>query len=161
MKQVVPGQIVAVPVGEGKIRPAKVLFCSKRYKNVILLGLSGSILPAQAATEKWDSHDFTWKRVYTGAQIIRQGCWPVIGQSPLAKTEEDASLRIVAGSVWFQDTELRPATENDRRTLPTMSVAGRALVEKWAGLGAEPAAAPNHGLTTRSGNSEISGGSPS
>ena len=132
MKRVTPGMIIGIPTSAtGKMRVAKVLFCSRRYRNVILIAFSGSLSVAQEGCELVPS-EFNGRRVYTGAQIIRDGRWPVLGDCALTEGEENASLRIIAGEVWLGDEHLRSATAQDQNSLPPMDVAGAALVEKWA-----------------------------
>lgn len=133
MKCVSEGLIVAIPLVDGSgWRPAKILFCSKRYNNVILIGLAHAYTNDLDLKYVWETDDFNWKRIYTGAQCVRAGYWPVIGETPVLDSEQRASLRIVGGEVWLRDDELRPATDADRLSLPKMEVAGRLLVEKWA-----------------------------
>jgi hypothetical protein len=123
--------VIGIPVSEsGDLRAAKVLFCSKRYKNVVLVAFS-DILIVEPGVGALVPTAFTGQRVYTGAQAIGER-WPVIGQSALTEDEKSASLRIVAGDVWLADEHVRPATHEDLKSIPAMSVAGAALVEKWA-----------------------------
>jgi hypothetical protein len=131
MNRTTPGMVIGIPIAEsGDMRPAKVLFCSKRYKSVILVAFGdGSRREAQAGD--FNPTAFDGQRVYTGAQAVGRR-WPVLGHCALTEDEKSASLRIVAGDVWLADEHLRPATPEDLKSLPTMSVAGAALVEKWA-----------------------------
>ena len=84
-------------------------------------------------TDEFSPSGFNGQRVYTGAQAVGRR-WPVLGRCALKEDERSASLRIVAGDVWVADEHLRPATSEDLKSLSTMSVAGAALVEKWAKL---------------------------
>lgn len=131
MNRTSPGMVIGVPISEsGEMRAAKVLFCSKRYKDVILVAFSDGSLGVAGADE-FDPTGFNGQRLYTGSQAVGQR-WPVLGRCALTEDEKGASLRIVAGDVWLADEHLRAATPEDLKSLPTMSVAGAALVEKWA-----------------------------
>jgi hypothetical protein len=123
--------VIGIPVSEsGDLRAAKVLFCSKFYKNVVLVAFSDSPCVEPGVCEFLPTA-FNGRRVYTGAQAIGER-WRVIGQSALTEDEKSASLRIVAGDVWLADEHVRPATHEELNSIPAMSVAGAALVEKWA-----------------------------
>jgi hypothetical protein len=131
MNPITPGMVIGVPISEsGHMRPAKVLFCSKRYRNVILVAFS-DVSRGDAKAGEFNPRGFNGQQVYTGAKSVGQR-WPVLGHCALTEDEKSASLRIVAGDVWLADEHLRPATPEDLKSLPTMSVAGAALVEKWA-----------------------------
>jgi hypothetical protein len=124
--------VIGIPGSEpGAMRAAKVLFCSKRYRDVILIAFSDRLSGAQKNVE-FVPAEFNGQRAYTAAQIIRSGRWPVLGHCALTELEKNASLRIVAGDVWLQDERLRPATAHDLDSIPAMDMAGAALVEKWA-----------------------------
>jgi hypothetical protein len=125
------GIVIGVPISESEdMRPAKVLFCSKRYENVILIAF-GDGSHRETKTGEFNPTAFNGRRVYTGAQAVGRR-WPVLGHCALTEDETQASWRIVAGDVWLADERLRTATPEDLKAFPTMCVAGAALVEKWA-----------------------------
>jgi hypothetical protein len=131
MHRTTPGMVIGIPVSEsGDMRAAKVLFCSKRYRNVVLVAFSDHPRVEPGVVE-FIPTAFNGRRVYTGALAIGAR-WPILGHSALTETEKGASLRIIAGEVWVADELVRPASPQDLSTVPTMSVAGAGLVEKWA-----------------------------
>ena len=124
--------VIGIPLASGEqFRAAKVIFCSKHYRNLILIAFHQLPVVGEGV-RNFDSAEFSGRRVYTGAQIIRSGRWKILGECDLTQEEANASLRIVAGDVWFGDQHLRPASAFDLESLPRMDVAGAALVEKWA-----------------------------
>ena len=124
--------VIGIPVAKGdQFRAAKVLFCSKYFRNLILIAFHRSPVIGDGVNS-FDSAEFSGRRVYTGAQIIRNGRWKILGECDLTQEESNASLRIVAGDVWLGDQHMRAASARDIESLPRMDAAGAALVEKWA-----------------------------
>ena len=123
------GDIALVSVEDGVSLPIKVLYLSKRYKDVILI----AIYKQRVETESMpDLFGEPLLLVYTSQLAITRGRWKSVGNVPLADNEKGKAKRIVAGAVWIDDDEIRPATETDYRELPEMLVLGSALVEKKA-----------------------------
>lgn len=129
-KNVKVGEIALIPAGDGKFIPGKVLYLSKRYKDVVLLALS-----KKPITESNMPEDFLIDPslcVYTSQVAIKNGRWKSVGLESLREQEKGLAVRIVGGSVWEEDEEIRPAAEDDYSSLPKMQVLGAALVEKKA-----------------------------
>ncbi len=125
------GDVVAIPAGAGKRIAAKVLFLSKRNKDVALFALTDREFAASDATSEmaWTDDKLF---VYSSSVPVRRGDWPVVGHLPLGEAEAVASRRIVGGEVWVGDEYLGPASPEDSATLPPMDVLGARLVERKA-----------------------------
>jgi hypothetical protein len=128
-KNVDVGEIILIPV-ENWFVPAKVLYLSHRYENVILLGIYNIRTPAEECPKTLPA-DFR-VLVYTSQDPVLKKRWICIGHEPLLTGQIGVAKRIVAGEVWLDDQHLGPASEIDRRSLPQMDVLGAALVEKKA-----------------------------
>lgn len=124
------GDLVLIPIQGGKFLPAKVLYRSDHYKNVILLGLYA------VTTEKREVPPGMPPRVattlYTSEEPILKKRWFLVGHHALAADEQGVAKRIVAGNVWDEDRYVGPASDEDRKVLTEMFVLGAALVEKRA-----------------------------
>ena len=132
MKKATPGMVVGIPVTDsGRFRAAKIPYRSNYFRNLILIAFHRRPL-VEEGVSNFAPAEFSGRRVYTGAQIIRMGRWTIIGASALTQDETSASLRVVAGDVWLGDQVLRTASDVDLKTLPKMDAAGAGLVEKWA-----------------------------
>jgi hypothetical protein len=128
-KTVVIGEIVLIPVGNEFV-PAKVLYLSHRYKNVILLGIYNfKTFVKECPKTLPSSFGLT---VYTSQDPVLKKRWISIGLEPLLTEQRGIAKRIVGGDVWLEDQHLGPASEIDRRSLPQMDVLGAGLVEKKA-----------------------------
>jgi hypothetical protein len=126
-KNVDVGDIILIPV-ESKFVPAKVLYLSQRYKNVILLGIYNLRTLAKEFPKTLPA--CFGLMVYTSQDPVLKKRWISIGHQPLLTGQDGVAKRIVAGDVWLNDQHLGAATENDRRSLPQMDVLGAGLVEK-------------------------------
>lgn len=123
------GDIALIPASNCYV-PAKVLYLSKRYKKVILLG----IYKMAIATKRMPStlpEDFA-HLVYTSQEMISEGDWFLVGNEPLRSTQHGLAKRIVAGDVWLDDEYLGAASERDLQVLPKMAVLGAGLVDDLA-----------------------------
>jgi hypothetical protein len=123
------GELILIPIENGFV-PAKVLYLSQRYKNVIMLGIYNirmhirqrpEILPVSFGL-----------MVYTSQVPVLKKRWISIGHQPLLAGQDGIAKRIVAGDVWLGDQRLGTASENDRRSLSQMEILGANLVEKRA-----------------------------
>lgn len=130
MKRVAAGDVVLIPVPNGGFGVTKVLYASRYFKNVILLGVYKLKL-FQVKMPEVLPQEFVLPHIYTGNQGIGEGCmWPRVGNVGVTDSENAMSLRVVAGHVYLGDECIRAATREDERTLPFMGVAGQLLVEE-------------------------------
>ncbi|GFM66077.1 hypothetical protein PSCICJ_21950 [Pseudomonas cichorii] len=128
-KTTVPGDIILIPLEEG-FKPAKVLYTSKHYKGVILLGIyKESVFSQEMPTNLPDVFELL---LYTSKLPIQKQRWFYVGHEELKPTQTNLDLRVVAGNLWQGDTTLGPASEEDKKNLPEMLVMGAGLVEKKA-----------------------------
>jgi hypothetical protein len=128
-KNVDVGEIILIPV-ENEFVPAKVLYLSHRYKNVILIGIYNIRQTAKECPKTLPTG--FGLMVYTSQDPVLKKRWIGIGHEPLLTGQIGVAKRIVAGETWLEDQHLGPASEIDRRSLPQMDVLGAALVEKKA-----------------------------
>jgi hypothetical protein len=133
------GDIVLIPVRTDTYAVAKVLFLSRRYKGVMLLGVSKTRTVATRTVPDPLPVDYEL-RIYTGVRLVGPDAWPVVGHDP-SPVDPDVSRRRIAGAVWVGDEWQGAATDEDLRNLPEQGVAGRAAVEnqirRALGLGSE------------------------
>jgi hypothetical protein len=128
--KVTEGDVILIPVPKAGYGVAKVLFASRRARNVILLGIYKLNVEEVKMPEKLPQA-FEPPLVYTGSQGIGEGClWPRVGNVGITDAERAMSLRIVGQHVYLGDECLRAATLEDEETLPDMGVAGRLFVEE-------------------------------
>lgn len=135
------GQIVAIPTGDGRYVAGKLLFLSKRYRNVALIGLSPREVRVDDPAPGLLEVDLEML-LYGSKAAVASGRWPILGSSPLSDWERAQSLRRVAGGVWLADDYVREATPADLEELPEMRVKGDLLVEKAAQAVLDGAEAP-------------------
>ncbi len=123
------GDIILIPAGDRYVL-AKVLYVSKWYKNLILLGLS-----KESIAERRMPSDMPTRFVdliYTSQEPIAKKRWHSVGHEPLMEGQIGLAKRIVGGEVWLDDQCLGPATDEDFKVLPRMRALGAALVENRA-----------------------------
>jgi hypothetical protein len=126
------GDVISIPLGDENCAMGKIIFLSKRYKNVILLSiypmvcniLDAAIPPVENFTNRL--------LVYTTINPIVADRWKKVRNYSVSEHEREMSTRIVADSVWVEDNYVRPATKKDFETLPVMVVGGYLLVQKKA-----------------------------
>jgi hypothetical protein len=126
------GDVISIPLGDENCAMGKIIFLSKRYKNVILLSiypmvcniLDAAIPPVENFTNRL--------LVYTTINPIVADRWKKVRNYSVSEHEREMSTRIVADSVWVEDNYVRPATKKDFETLPVMVVGGYLLVQKEA-----------------------------
>ena len=98
-KNVSVGELALIPIGDDNFIPAKVLYLSRFYKDVVLLGLFAlkqtgrdlheALLPSEPSLT-----------VYTSQVPITKGRWKSTGiVQPLNEREKGKAKRIVGGSV--------------------------------------------------------------
>jgi hypothetical protein len=127
--KVTVGDIALVPTGDGRAIPAKVIYASSYFKDVILLALYRSVATEGEPIPTLESPALL---IYTSQAPISKGRWPKAGYAQVNDQERHLAKRIVAGDVWLADECLGPASVEDHRTLPKMVVAGAGLVEERA-----------------------------
>lgn len=131
MKKVklVGGEIVLVPLYDGRYCVTKVLYSSQHanFKNTVLLGVSKDIVnevrtPLKLPT-KFDMQFYTWN------DEIRSGLWPVVAKVELSDEDRARATRVHTDKLWFQDELLRVATDDDLKKFPQMETDGTILAE--------------------------------
>jgi hypothetical protein len=121
------GDIFRIPLPSGASGIAKVLYVSKRYRNVMLLGVAaGADISEVAAVEA----DFSAGLFYTSVEAPAYLGWHCIASTPVSFAESQLSRRIVGGEVWLGDVEIGPASSDDRRKLPRMLALGGGILKK-------------------------------
>jgi hypothetical protein len=135
-QKVALGEIILIPISGGFVQ-AKILFLSKRDKDVMLLGIyTYSLDMKQYAVPVVGDFAATY---YASKQAILKGKWSSTGIiEPLSETEHQLSKRVDAGNLWLENQYLGPATHEDERTFPQMDVYGSALLEKKVALLFQP-----------------------
>ncbi|QBF26851.1 hypothetical protein EXN22_14540 [Pseudomonas tructae] len=123
------GDIVLIPIPEG-YKPAKVLYVSQRYKDVILLGVYKDSVSAREMPSGLPG-DFELL-VYTSKVPVKRQRWHAVGNEQLRPAQTGLDVRLVAGEVWQGDNHLGVATVVDRLKLHEMLVMGATLLEKKA-----------------------------
>lgn len=125
-KKAKAGDVVRIPLPNDLYGFAKVLYTSRHYRNVMLLGAARG---AHSTSSFPTGLDFTAGLFYTSVSCPVYNSWEFVAQVPPSDSEADCSLRIVAGDVWLGDAHLRPASDADRTTLPQMSVLGCGILQ--------------------------------
>jgi hypothetical protein len=123
------GDIVLIPAGKVCV-PAKVLYRSNYFKDLVLLGLYA--VAARLGEVPSEPLSRPAVLVYTSQQPALKGRWVLDGRQPLSEDERGRARRIVGGDVWLNDECLGPASEAEMKQLPRMQALGAALVEKKA-----------------------------
>lgn len=121
------GDIVAIPTQAGAHVRALVLFRSKHFRNVVLLGTP----PPENDTEEIGLSALVallQLLVYSSRASIEAGRWPVVARCRLLESLP-LTERIVADNIWLGDRVVREASDYDRRNTPVMRVAGEGAVE--------------------------------
>ncbi len=121
------GDVFRIPLPSGTNAFGKVLYTSRRYRDVMLFGVAQG---AHSASAVPPSLDYSAGLFYTSVICPVHLGWDVTARESVSETETACTLRIVAGDVWLGDTHVRPASDADRRTLPRMDVLGCGLLQK-------------------------------
>lgn len=128
-KTVQVGDIALIPVGNEFV-PAKVLYLSSYFKNLILLGIynkkQGSIEMPSVLSDEFV------ELLYTSQEPILKKRWFHVGHEALRAGQKGLAKRIVGGDIWLEDQNSGSACDLDMGTLPPMQVLGAGLVEKKA-----------------------------
>ena len=124
-KKCLVGDIVVIPV-EGAFIPAKVLYVSNEYRNVILLGVYGVKQPQPEMPDALPNGFLI--QLYTTQIPIQKGIWQSISHEDLRPEQVGLAKRISGGNVMHDDTFVRDATDEDYKSLPQMLVCGSDLV---------------------------------
>lgn len=126
------GDVISIPLNKEVCAMGKIIFLSKRYKNVILLNVY-PVVSSVLESEKPPAEKFTNRLlIYTAINPIIAGRWRKIGNCSVSENEREMSTRIIADSVWVEDNYLRPATKEDFENIPAMGVGGYILVQEKA-----------------------------
>jgi hypothetical protein len=127
--KIVGGEIVLVPLYDGRYGVTKVLYTSKLsdFRNRVLLGVSNDIVtgiqtPAKLPT-KFGKHFYTW------TDCIKSGDWPIVAQAEITDEERALTMRIYTDGLWYLDERLRTATREDIAKYETMTTGGSLLAE--------------------------------
>jgi hypothetical protein len=121
------GDVILIPLKDNIFGIGKILFLSKRFKNVILLGVYDQFVKTPSMPTSLGEISL---KLYTGQQAIKEGPWILVGNETLLDSQRNLSKCIVADDVWFEDQKIRTATADDFATLPELLALGRGLVEK-------------------------------
>lgn len=121
------GDILRILLPSGMNGFGKVLYTSRHFRNVLLLGLARG---AFHSGEVPQSLDFSAALFYASVLCPSHIGWDVADRATLTTAEAACSLRIVAGDVWLGDTSVRVATDSDRSSLPQMTVLGCGILQK-------------------------------
>jgi len=124
------GDLIAIPCNE-RWGLAKIIFLSKRYKDVIHIKLYRQTYPDKVVASGTEAN-LLFDLYYTSGKPIKRGEWIIIGHSEVSSDELAMSKRIVAGSVWMEDIYIGPASDSEIRDLPKMLDYGYRLIEKAA-----------------------------
>ncbi len=122
------GDVIRIPLSDGQIALGKILFISKRYKNVMLVG----VYPFRHSPMELPS---TWPKefagmMYTSTRGVSSGEWDVVNHQTVTVEEHQLSTCIIAGEVWVGDEHIRSATTQDLGNLPEMEQLGIHLFVK-------------------------------
>lgn len=130
------GDVILVPVADDGFAIAKVLFVSKAFRQMMIVGV---------ATDR--TVDATWKpgalpaafplTLFTDTSplenpakvALRTGPWLLVGHDP-APIPAEATHRIVAGEVYEGDQPLRAATPADQERYRVQSIGGPLVAER-------------------------------
>lgn len=124
------GQVVALPAGEG-LAVAKVIYQSRRFKNVVLIKLYDGLYP-EPTDAPTDVGSLGFRLFYAGADPLKHGRWRVLFCEVVSEEEHLLSLRTSAGEIWLGDEHKGRASDEDLDAMPEMLVYGYKLIEKYA-----------------------------
>jgi hypothetical protein len=120
------GDVFLIPLDD-RFVVAKVLFLSKRFTKMALMGVDLRNVQTKPEMPRVLPREFDLK-IYSSAQLIETGVWPKVGSDP-SPVEPHVSLRLVADNVYLGDEVIRTATPEDYKTLTQQGIAGRFAAE--------------------------------
>lgn len=123
------GDIVLVPATQGKFGVTKVVFISKRYRDLVMLKVYKIALD-NASMPDMNSGPFV-DFIFGSRQTIESGRWIKVGNIPLTGDEKGLFHVIIGGNIIFEDEYIRPATEDDYKKYIQMSASGDPVVEAY------------------------------
>jgi hypothetical protein len=124
------GDIILIPVDGDRCAVAKIIYLSKRFKDMIFLSTYPLVVNFSEKVIDLPTGSFDELLIYTGNAKIKTEEWKKINNILVTEEEKKMSKRIVAGNIWIEDDYIGAATENDYKTLQQMHVAGAKLVEE-------------------------------
>ncbi|HEX6290919.1 MAG TPA: Imm26 family immunity protein [Herpetosiphonaceae bacterium] len=129
--QVKEGDIIAIPFDDQRVAAALILHVSKVFRNAILIGIYEQVFPSIDAIDLQTlGGPFIGVPNYTGKQMVRDGDWPVIGNSAaLFAAATIPELRVV-DTVYYKDTPVRLLSAEEEARYPVHTVAGKGYVEQ-------------------------------
>lgn len=131
MKYVKSGSVISIPLPDGGSCNAVVLFVSRYFRNVMLIGLFADGYRDSSGYTTGDLCDSIKVLVYTSQVMVKKGKWPIVGEIALPSIASFTE-RIDGQSVWVEDQRVRTATREDKATIPIMGVDGQGAVELLA-----------------------------
>jgi hypothetical protein len=121
------GDVILIPVAEGRYAVAKILWISLRTKHLILIGVSTKSTIDTVAMPKVAPHDDV--RYFTGSQPVGTE-WPIVGHDDTPIDPDVSRRRSAAGMVWVRDEMLHEATEDEIAKLPIDRISGTGILVK-------------------------------
>jgi len=121
------GDIFFIP-SSNKFGLAKVIFCSKYFKDVILIKLYCDSYEEPKLRNTLNNDEYVL--YYTGKDSARKGKWLNAGFEEVSDYERKLSKRIVGGDVWEEDNHIGPASENELSSIKKMQTYGYRLIEE-------------------------------
>lgn len=127
------GDLYAVPLADGQIVLCRVLYKSKRFKHVALVGCYGKIIEKIPHNEQIKSGLLSMP-LYTTVQPRQIPSWIFLENHRILEQERLMSRRLVGGEVWLGDEHLGPPKKCDKN-LDNMDVYGeRIFLTKLASI---------------------------
>lgn len=110
------GNVITIPVGEDASVVAKVLFASRKWRGLIVLGVSDEVVPRRAAPSCGPV--IVRHVLNTVDWALRWDLWAIGDFDPLSEQEVRAQTWIDGGHVWVGDERPRKADPSDFEQLP-------------------------------------------
>jgi tetratricopeptide (TPR) repeat protein len=110
------GEVVGIPVGADAYALAKVVFVSRHWRRLIVIGVSDAVvsgtdaLPAGPRKVRRFMNTVDWG--------LRAGAWRRLGVEPLGEADAKGRTWIDGGQIWSGDQRVRHATPDDYAQLP-------------------------------------------
>lgn len=118
------GDLLAITAAPGLIAAGKVIYLSEYFRHVMAVRVFDCVFD-HIPTEAELPVDATYldDLIYTGSQSVSKD-WRIIGRRETSAEELQLTRRLVAGDVYIGDENLGRASDDDRRRLRSMGVAG-------------------------------------